>query len=133
MSPLLRAVLGVVADLLYWAAVFLMMLLLFAMLAGCSTTEQVSKPAIIHGLIPDMIDLETIHVSHATTGSIGCRSACKEDALTAVSVSATWRLQGFYVTVGEGYNVRGRNGGGFYGPGEVTTVRAGYSFQLKDR
>lgn len=81
--------------------------------------------------MPDRLRVELSHDSHATTGSASCSRNCSEDGLTRASLILKWQRGPFVIEAGEGWNLKGRNGGGFYGPGEVFTARAGYEFNLK--
>jgi len=82
-------------------------------------------------LVPDRARVELSHDSHSTTGSRGCHSNCSEDGLSRASLILKWQRGPVTIETGEGWNLRGRNGGGFYGPGEVFTARVGYEFSLK--
>lgn len=96
----------------------LVVIALALVLVGCQTIE------------PNKVRVQTTHISHLTAGApFGARS--EEDGLTIVELTARWELKGAFVEVGEGYNVRGRNGGGFYGPAETTSLRLGYEWRLK--
>jgi len=81
--------------------------------------------------MPDRARIELSHDSHATTGSAHCSQQCSEDGLSRASLILKWQRGPVTIEAGEGWNLRGRNGGGFYGPGEVFTGRIGYEFNLK--
>lgn len=92
---------------------------ILATLSGCSA------------LIPTGVRTELSHDSHATVGSVHCASgACTEDGLTRASVLLQWQHDGLLIEAGEGLNLRGRNGGGFYGPAEVFTGRVSYTINF---
>jgi len=82
-------------------------------------------------LAPDAVRIEAAHESHASVGSLGCSHNCSEDGLTTASVMLKWRSGPLTIEAGEGINLRGRDGGGFVGPREVFTARAGYEIPLK--
>jgi hypothetical protein len=81
--------------------------------------------------MPDRARVELSHDSHSTTGSVGCKANCSEDGLSRASLILKWQRGPVTVEMGEGWNLQGRNGGGFYGPGEVFTARMGYEFNLR--
>ena len=82
-------------------------------------------------LAPSSARVEISHDSHSTAGAVGCHSQCAEDGLTRASILFKWRAGPVTLEAGEGWNLQGRNGGGFYGPAEVFTARAGYEIQFK--
>ena len=82
-------------------------------------------------VMPDRARVELSHDSHATTGSLNCHSNCNEDGLSRASLILKWQRGPVTIEAGEGWNLGGRNGGGFYGPGEVFTGRIGYEFKLR--
>lgn len=84
-------------------------------------------------VMPDRARVELSHDSHATAGRTGCHTQCAEDGLSRASLILKWQHGPLTIEAGEGWNLRGRNGGGFYGPGEVFTGRIGYEFNLKGR
>jgi hypothetical protein len=92
---------------------------ILAALSACSTLQ------------PDALRVEVSHDSHVTAGSTHCTHNCAEDGLTRASLILKWKRGPLTIEAGEGYNLRGANGGGFYGPGEVFTARAGYEFSLR--
>jgi hypothetical protein len=86
------------------------LLLVALVLSGCSSAQ---------------VRIELDHDSHPFDGvPFGPRT--EEDSLTQVSGIASWRHGRAYVEVGTGYNLRGRNGGGFYGSPWTGTARAGW-------
>lgn len=87
-------------------------------LVGCQTIE------------PTKVRLETAHYSHLTAGKPFGPSN-QEDGLSVVQVVARWETKGYYLELGEGYNLEGRNGGGFYGPAETTSLKLGYEWRLR--
>jgi hypothetical protein len=92
---------------------------ILAALSGCST------------LRPDAMRVELSHDSHATVGQFICKRDCHEDGLTRASLILKWKRGPVTIEAGEGWNLQGAGGGGFYGPGEVFTARAGYEIQLR--
>ena len=84
-------------------------------------------------VMPDRARVELSHDSHATAGSAGCTQGCAEDGLSRASLILKWQRGPVTIEAGEGWNLKGRNGGGFYGPSEVFTGRIGYEFSLKGR
>lgn len=105
-----------------------------AILSGCAmqnTAEHEKRTIIRGGLIPHTITVELSHDSHISVGKLNCHGRCNEDSLTVFSVIAGWEpAKGLTISLGEGINLNGRNGGGFYGPGEVFTGRVAYTFNL---
>lgn len=91
---------------------------ILAALSGCSV------------LAPTGLRTELSHDSHITVGSAHCTHQCAEDGLTRASVLLQWHHDGLLIEAGEGLNLRGRNGGGFYGPAEVFTGRVSYTFNF---
>jgi hypothetical protein len=89
----------------------LVMLLVFWLLGGCASTYK----------------LEVEHISHPMVGP-PFEGADQEDAVTQLVGLAGWGGVGSgpYVEAGLGANLRGSNGGGFYGPPLTFTARAGY-------
>jgi hypothetical protein len=80
---------------------------------------------VLQGCASTSLQVEVEHVSHPTDGwPFGSRY--EEDGLTQASVLAGWRFGRTYIDAGVGANLRGRNGGGFYGSPITGTVRAGY-------
>lgn len=82
---------------------------------GCASTARV----------------QIAHYSHSSAGApFGPKS--QEDGLTVLEVVGRWELPfGIYTEAGIGYNVKGRNGGGFYGPAEVTSLKIGKEWRFK--
>lgn len=121
-----------------YAAIGTMLLIggVLILCAGCSSLPLMQRPLAAiadSGLLPDSVNVETLHVSHASVGSLRCHANCSEDSLTTVNLALQWHpLQGTYVELSEGYNIQGRNGGGFYGPAEVFTARIGHTFNLRN-
>lgn len=91
---------------------------LLVALSACST------------LAPDALRVEVAHESHATVGSLNCHAHCAEDALSTVNLLLKWKRGPLTLEAGEGFNLQGVNGGGFYGPREVFSARAGYEFSI---
>jgi hypothetical protein len=88
--------------------------LLSLALSGCSIAPHTTR-----------IELE--HISHPLSGRpFGPRF--EEDSLNQLNVLGRWRRGRIYVEQGLGYNLRGRHGGGFYGPGLTYTGRVGIEF-----
>lgn len=83
--------------------------------------------------MPDRARIELSHDSHSTTGSMNCHSNCSEDGLSRASLILKWQRGPVTVEMGEGFNLAGRNGSGFYGPSEIFTARVGYEFSLRNR
>lgn len=119
-----------IKDLLIVVALLLIAVVLM-LAAGCATVDTMPD-YIRHGLVPEAINIDVSHESHASVGSINCHSNCSEDGLTTLNLSLEWHpTEHSYITAGEGLNLQGRNGGGFYGPAEVFSCSAGYSIKLK--
>lgn len=90
-------------------------------LSGCKGTGA---------LAPDALRLGVDHVSHPTAGwPVGSKN--QEDGLTATTATAVWRRGAWYAETGLGLNLKGSNGGGFYGPALTYHGRIGREFQLK--
>lgn len=85
-------------------------LLLALLLPGCAT--------------PASVRAEVEHVSHPMAGW-PVSAANTEDGLSQFNVIGHWQSGRIYVEHGIGYNLQGRNGGGFYGPGLTYTGRVG--------
>lgn len=109
----------------------LLLLLTCLLFMGCTPIKPDTVPVIVHGLIPNVLTIEVSHESHASVGAPFTSCNRCEDGLTTVSAIAGWKVGGAYLQIGEGVNIDGRNGGGFYGPKEVFTARVGYQFKLK--
>ena len=75
--------------------------------------------------------VELEHVSHPFAGWPVERQCGSEDGVTQASAILGWKRGGAYVEAGMGYNLEGKNGGGFYGPAVTGTVRAGYQVDFK--
>jgi hypothetical protein len=86
---------------------------------------------ILRYAMPDTVSFDLSHASHSTVGSMRCHSECSEDSLTVASVVLGWQGEHLYLNLSEGINLSGRNGGGFYGPGEVFQAHVGYTFKIK--
>ena len=85
--------------------------LLLASLQGCS-------------VMPQDVRAEFEHVSHPLAGwPVSADST--EDGLSQLNVIGRWQSGRIYIENGLGYNLQGRNGGGFYGPGLTYTGRIG--------
>ena len=81
-------------------------------------------------LAPDGARIELEHISHPLVGQPFFGGPTEEDALTQANAILHWQRGRFYVEQGVGYNLLGRDGGGFYGPGFTYTARAGVSFHF---
>lgn len=81
--------------------------------------------ALLSGCASAGLRIELDHDSHPFDG-VPFGPRLEEDSLTQVTAIASWRRGRTYVEVGTGYNLRGRDGGGFYGSPWTGTVRAGY-------
>jgi hypothetical protein len=76
------------------------------------------------------IRTEVEHVSHPLAGwPVSDRYT--EDGLSQANVIVHWQKADWYVDAGLGYNLKGRNGGGYYGPALTSTVRAGREWKLR--
>jgi hypothetical protein len=73
---------------------------------------------------PDSVSTEIEHVSHPLAGW-PVSASNTEDALSQANVIARWQIGRVYVEHGIGYNLQGRDGSGFYGPGLTYTGRVG--------
>lgn len=74
--------------------------------------------------MPDSVGVEIHHVSHPLAGwPISADNT--EDGLSQANVIARWQKGRVYAEQGLGYNLQGRDGGGFYGPGLTYTARVG--------
>lgn len=73
---------------------------------------------------PHSVSTEIEHVSHPLAGW-PVSASNTEDALSQANVIARWENGRVYVEHGLGYNLQGRDGGGFYGPGLTYTGRVG--------
>ena len=82
-------------------------------------------------LMPNTVRVETEHVSHLSAGWPIEKQGRTEDGFSMVSIIGRWQMRGAYLEIGEGVNLEGRNGGGFYGPAEVFTARMGYEFRVR--
>jgi hypothetical protein len=103
------------------------------LLAGCAVRPAAER-AYIHlgGLVPKAIHVEFNHVSHLTAGWPMEAQKNTEDGLTTANLFLEWRpTRNTYLLIGEGWNLKGRNGGGFYGPSEIFTARVGHTIPLR--
>lgn len=84
-------------------------------------------------LIPDSAGCEVEHVSHPLAGwPVSARDT--EDGLSQFNVYAKWQIgERGYLQRAVGWNLRGENGGGFYGPEWTYTARIGVELWSKDR
>jgi hypothetical protein len=73
---------------------------------------------------PASVRAEVEHVSHPLAGW-PVSAANSEDGLSQLNVIGHWQSGRVYVEHGLGWNMDGRNGGGFYGPGLTYTGRIG--------
>lgn len=74
--------------------------------------------------MPATVRAELEHVSHPLAGW-PVSAANTEDGLSQFNVIGHWRSGRVYVEHGLGWNLQGRDGGGFYGPGLTYTGRVG--------
>jgi hypothetical protein len=84
-------------------------------LGGCTT------------LTPDRVNVEVAHTSHLTAGWPLERQKGAEDGISTLGLTVEYTRGKWYLAGGIGVNLEGHNGGGFYGPAEVSTIRGGYS------
>lgn len=78
-------------------------------------------------LAPSSYRVEVEHISHPLAGwPVSANNT--EDGLSQANVIARWTHGRVYVENGLGYNLQGRNGGGFYGPALTYTGRIGVEF-----
>jgi len=74
--------------------------------------------------MPDRAGLELEHVSHPLAGwPVSANNT--EDGLSQVNAMLKWKRGRVYMEQGIGYNLQGRDGGGFYGPSLMYTGRIG--------
>jgi hypothetical protein len=74
--------------------------------------------------LPTSVRAELEHVSHPMAGwPVSANNT--EDGLSQANVIARWQKGHVYVENGLGYNLQGRDGGGFYGPAVTYTGRIG--------
>jgi len=83
------------------------------------------------GVMPTHLRVEAEHVSHPFAGWPCTPQLGAEDALSQVSALAAWRGAHAFAEAGLGYNLRGTNGGGIYGPSLTGTVRVGYEWRVR--
>lgn len=76
------------------------------------------------GVMPSSVRAEVEHVSHPLAGW-PVSAGSTEDGLSQFNVIGHWQTGRIYVENGIGYNLQGRDGGGFYGPGLTYTGRIG--------
>lgn len=81
-------------------------------------------------VMPDSVSTEIEHVSHPLAGW-PVSASNTEDALSQANIIARWESGRVYVEHGLGYNLQGRDGGGFYGPGLTYTGRVGVKLWSK--
>lgn len=93
------------------------LLLASVLLASCATA-------------PDRMGVSLDHVSHPLVGW-PFSSRYDEDALTEMRISAEWQRGCGFASIGIGYNLRGRDGGGFYGPPLTGSFAVGCSWSLR--
>lgn len=75
--------------------------------------------------LPDSARVEMEHVSHPLAGwPVSAKDT--EDALNQANAILRWQRGRVYVEQGLGYNLKGENGGGFYGPELTYTGRVGF-------
>jgi hypothetical protein len=78
-------------------------------------------------LQPTVYRAELEHVSHPLAGApFGPKN--EEDSLGQATIVARWESGRAYVEHGLGYNLKGRDGGGFYGPSLTYVGRVGFEF-----
>lgn len=92
------------------------LLLLVCLLTGCAAAPTLR------------VELE--HISHPLAGWPVERQKWSEDDVTQANALLHWERGGWYADAGIGYNLQGRNGGGFYGPALTGTVRAGKEWRV---
>lgn len=73
--------------------------------------------------------LEVEHISHVFDGWPLEKQRLSEDDVTQLNLLAHWKGQCWYADAGLGYNLQGRNGGGFYGDPLTATARMGIEFK----
>jgi hypothetical protein len=74
--------------------------------------------------LPSGARLEVEHVSHPLAGwPVSAKNT--EDGLSQANAILRWQRGRTYVEQGLGYNLKGENGGGFYGPELTYTARFG--------
>lgn len=81
-------------------------------------------------VMPDKVSAEIEHVSHPLAGPPFGPSN-EEDGLSQATLTARWQKGRVYAESGLGYNLQGRNGGGFYGDPLTYTGRIGYEIWSK--
>jgi hypothetical protein len=75
-------------------------------------------------LKPTVVRTQLAHYSHLSE-----TRKSEEDGLSVLEVVARWEKGPAFIELGEGVNLKGRNGGGFYGPVEVTSFKLGWEFR----
>jgi hypothetical protein len=80
--------------------------------------------------LPTHVKVEVEHISHPLAGW-PCSDKYTEDAVTEASTLAVWRSEHLYLEAGVGYNLKGANGSGFYGPALTGIVRAGAEIKVR--
>lgn len=75
-------------------------------------------------VMPDKAGITLDHISHPLAGW-PVSASNTEDGLTQVNALVRWQKGRVYVESGLGYNIQGRDGGGFYGPAVTYTGRIG--------
>lgn len=96
------------------------------------TLIALTAVATLSGCCASVARIEIEHVSHPDAGPPFSPSYM-EDGLTQINGILRWELgRGIYTEQGLGYNLEGRNGGGFKGPTLTYTGRIGVEFSLKD-
>lgn len=75
-------------------------------------------------VLPDSAGLELEHVSHPMAGW-PVSASNTEDGLSQVNAMLKWKRGRVYMEQGLGYNLQGRDGGGFIGPELTYTGRIG--------
>jgi len=95
-------------------------ILIAAVLSGCAA-------------LPHTLRAGVEHLSHPAVGRPFDDSSASEDWLDQLAVSANWSGRGWYLESGLGYNLRGRNGSGLYGPALTGFVRTGVEVTIRPR
>lgn len=85
----------------------------------------------LSGCMPQTLKLEADHTSHLLAGWPLEPQHMAEDEITQVQGLFVWRRGIAYAEAGVGYNVKGRDGGGFVGPSFTATARAGIEIPLR--
>jgi hypothetical protein len=86
------------------------------------------------GCVTPTLRVEVEHVSHPTVGwPVGPQSVNGgnvEHDITQANALVHWERDGWYSDAGLGYNLLGKNGGGFTGPALTGTIRVGHEWKF---